>query len=135
MSKNELEVYRRQLMAMAHSVRGNVETVSDEAFRRTGAGASGNLSNMPVHLGDLSSDTYEHEVAIGLLENEDKMLAQILLALNRLDNGTYGRCVQCGRDIPTERLQILPYTPHCVECAGRVQHQSVDKGTGTDQPE
>jgi RNA polymerase-binding transcription factor DksA len=37
-------------------------------------------------------------------------------ALERLDAGTFGRCVECGMEIPAERLDDLPYTPYCVVC-------------------
>src|SRR5690554_1247622 len=38
-------------------------------------------------------------------------------ALQRIDSGTYGTCIECGRDIDAERLKALPATPYCVECA------------------
>lgn len=44
-------------------------------------------------------------------------LRQIEAALNRLDSGTYGICAKCGADIGDARLNALPYTPHCSNCA------------------
>lgn len=43
-------------------------------------------------------------------------LKQIDAAHTRLENGTYGICQGCHHPIPEERLEILPYTPHCVTC-------------------
>ena len=37
-------------------------------------------------------------------------------AIDRIDSGTYGRCIDCGDEIPAERLEILPATPVCVQC-------------------
>lgn len=42
---------------------------------------------------------------------------RILSALERIDEGTYGECLECGDDIPERRLEIYPTTPLCVSCA------------------
>jgi phage/conjugal plasmid C-4 type zinc finger TraR family protein len=45
----------------------------------------------------------------------------IKFALHRLENGTYFRCEECGEDIPTARLELLPFTAHCVNCAEKIE--------------
>ena len=44
-------------------------------------------------------------------------IRQIEAALVRLDAGDYGICAKCGADIAEERLDAVPYTPHCRNCA------------------
>ena len=44
-------------------------------------------------------------------------LKRIDAALGRVESGTYGVCVKCGEDISTERLDLLPATPFCRNCA------------------
>ena len=44
-------------------------------------------------------------------------LTEIRKALQRLDNGSYGRCVECGEDIPEGRLKAIPYAARCLACA------------------
>ncbi|KUN40965.1 TraR/DksA family transcriptional regulator [Streptomyces longwoodensis] len=46
----------------------------------------------------------------------EQVLQEIDLAFARIDDGTYGTCAGCARPIPAERLEILPYTRHCVAC-------------------
>ena len=48
------------------------------------------------------------------------LLGSIQAALDRLDDGTYGRCVHCSAPIPFERLELLPYTDGCVGCLRRI---------------
>ncbi|MCP9956666.1 MULTISPECIES: TraR/DksA family transcriptional regulator [Streptomyces] len=48
-----------------------------------------------------------------------EVLKEIDAAFERLADGTYGRCQGCGRPVPAERLEILPYTRHCVGCQRR----------------
>ncbi|RYH12003.1 TraR/DksA C4-type zinc finger protein [Tropicimonas sp. IMCC6043] len=44
-------------------------------------------------------------------------IAAIRAALARIEEGTYGECVQCGEQIAEARLELLPYTPFCADCA------------------
>lgn len=44
-------------------------------------------------------------------------LGEVERALNRLDAGTYGSCVQCGKAINEARLEAMPATPYCIDCA------------------
>ena len=46
-------------------------------------------------------------------------MQQIENALNRMETGTYGICVVCGDDIDDRRLEAVPYTPRCINCAGQ----------------
>jgi RNA polymerase-binding transcription factor DksA len=46
-------------------------------------------------------------------------IAAIDAAINRLNDGTYGRCVKCHHPIGKERLAAIPYTPFCIDCAKR----------------
>jgi RNA polymerase-binding protein DksA len=121
MTRTEQNTYRRRLTALRARLGDDVSHLAGEALRETGGEASGNLSNTPFHLADLASDNYEEEMTLGLLENQEQTLQQVRVALDRLDNGTFGRCEECGRPIAPERLQALPYTPHCIDCARALQ--------------
>jgi RNA polymerase-binding protein DksA len=56
------------------------------------------------------------EVIYGLNESARSELIQIKQALERIENGEYGICQECGKQIPTGRLKAIPYTSYCVEC-------------------
>ena len=51
-----------------------------------------------------------------LEHSEETMRAAVIDALQRIEDGTYGRCLQCHALIPTARLEAIPFTPHCVAC-------------------
>jgi len=121
MTKAELEAYRRQLLDLGKSLQNKVSELGQEALRRTGGEESGNLSNTPVHLADLASDSFEQEIAISLLETEEQRLEEIAAALERINKGSFGRCEECQREISPERLRAIPYARLCIECANRVE--------------
>ncbi|MFF7731471.1 MULTISPECIES: TraR/DksA C4-type zinc finger protein [unclassified Streptomyces] len=49
----------------------------------------------------------------------ERVLEEIEEAFARIDDGSYGICVGCAKPVPAERLEILPYTRHCVACQRR----------------
>ncbi|MFH0770355.1 MAG: TraR/DksA C4-type zinc finger protein [Candidatus Peregrinibacteria bacterium] len=53
-------------------------------------------------------------------------LALIDAALERIEEGEFGNCIECEARIPKTRLNAIPYTPHCMKCAGRVQEGRPD---------
>src|SRR5919206_1093783 len=61
------------------------------------------------HLADTATETYDRELDYTLEENSEHVLAEIDAALRRIDDGTYGQCTNCGRQIPEERLEARPY--------------------------
>ena len=60
--------------------------------------------------------TYDHEFDESVAEGLESALGEVEEALGRIDAGTYGRCVDCGGEIPTKRLAALPASARCVEC-------------------
>jgi DnaK suppressor protein len=117
MTRAEIDRYKEQLMTFAKRITSDVSGLSEEALQRHGGEASGNLSNTPLHPADLGTDHYDQEVTLSLLENEDMTLEAIRAAVERVEQGTFGHCVRCHREISKERLSAVPYTPFCVDCA------------------
>lgn len=71
------------------------------------------------HPADAASDTELRELDVTTEVMFAGRLREVDEALDRLDQGTYGRCQVCGRDIPAERLELVPETPYCVEDAAK----------------
>jgi DnaK suppressor protein len=63
-----------------------------------------------------ASQVFEQQRDLALRDRAAQHLAQVQAALARLDAGTYGRCLRCGRDIPEDRLEALPWAANCIEC-------------------
>lgn len=124
MNKAELETYRTTLLTLRNRLTGDVTHLADEALRARGGEASGSLSNAPLHMADLGTDNFEQEFTLNLLQNQEQALKEIGEALDRVGQGTFGRCEECAGVIPKARLQALPYTRHCVACARKLQQSS-----------
>jgi DnaK suppressor protein len=66
-------------------------------------------------------DNYDQEFTLGLIENEQATLELVEEALERMENGTYGQCAECGEPIAKPRLQAIPYARHCIKCARKLE--------------
>ncbi|HET9922329.1 MAG TPA: TraR/DksA C4-type zinc finger protein [Ktedonobacteraceae bacterium] len=64
---------------------------------------------------DDAVDLEQIEKNRAILVNENALLMQVEEALKRLDNGTYGTCIICGKPIPEKRLEAIPWALLCVE--------------------
>ena len=63
-----------------------------------------------------ASQVFEQQRDLALRDRNDRQLAEVEAAIARLDDGTYGTCIRCGRPIAPERLAALPWAAHCIDC-------------------
>ncbi len=68
-----------------------------------------------TNLADQATDLLEREIDWSLEENAEQVLADIDAALARIDAGTYGICVRCGKPIDAERLEARPWATLCLD--------------------
>jgi RNA polymerase-binding protein DksA len=73
---------------------------------------------------DVAADVIDRTLLTALGEQDANRLQQIDNALDRINQGTYGRCVKCGKEIPQERLEVLPYALMCVTCASAQERKN-----------
>jgi RNA polymerase-binding protein DksA len=72
-------------------------------------------------LADRATETFDRELADSLGENAGEILREVDDALARIDAGTYGTCTACGKEIPEERLDAVPYASLCIEDKRRLE--------------
>ncbi len=65
---------------------------------------------------DRANNAYNRELMFSLSDNERATLLQIENALARMDEGSYGRCANCGQTINVLRLEAVPWARFCVDC-------------------
>jgi len=73
------------------------------------------LSSVDQHQADTGTETFERSKDLSILDEVEAELGEIEYALRRLDEGTYGTCEACGKQIPDERLDAMPATRFCVD--------------------
>lgn len=112
----ELAQYKRILLDLRHKLVENVNNMEDEALGKSRQDASGDLSNVPIHMADVGTDNYDRDLTIGLIQNGEEELRAIDEALEKIGNKTFGLCEECEKKISKARLTALPYVKNCIEC-------------------
>lgn len=108
MNQKEIDELRERLLAMRREIAGEVSALKAEGFS---LGTDGTQD-----VGDDAANTYARQVLLGLSEREREILREIDDALDRIDEGSYGECEDCGDEIGLSRLRAVPYASLCVEC-------------------
>ena len=70
----------------------------------------------PKDLADIASDDIDRKMLEALGSQELRRLGMIDAALSRIQQGKYGICLKCGKKIPRERLEAIPYALMCIDC-------------------
>jgi DnaK suppressor protein len=81
-------------------------------------------TSIPTDMEELASDNADQELTASLLESDKDTLDQIEAAIQRIEDGSYGRCKGCGEQIPKSRLDAIPYAADCVRCASQQEERN-----------
>lgn len=108
MKKKELEQFRKILLEEKKKILSHLQTLSDSAEQEeiVPAGDSADIASLEINHANLQK--------IG--KRETYLLKKIDLALEKVDNGTYGECEDCGEQIAVARLQARPVAQLCIDC-------------------
>jgi RNA polymerase-binding protein DksA len=100
---------KQSLQALKQEIISNLIT-SNEDFKEIVEGMD------PKDLADIASDDIDRKMIEALGSQELKRLKGIDSALTRIEQRKYGLCIKCGKRIPQDRLEAIPYALMCVEC-------------------
>ena len=114
MTNTDLTLYRERLLALRASLLGDMTQMEDDALKD-----HSKTTSIPTDMEELGSDDADQEITLSLLGSEKGVLDQIDGALKRIEEGSYGRCEECGEQIPKTRLEAVPYAAECERCASQ----------------
>ncbi|MCI7398454.1 MAG: TraR/DksA family transcriptional regulator [Spirochaetia bacterium] len=109
MKKDFLDKQKKKLTAERNEILDSLTGRNDQLTSLGGATESGDDA-------DIASDTIDRTLFNSLGQADQNRLAMIDRALDRITQGTYGICLECGEPIAETRLEAIPYATFCVEC-------------------
>jgi RNA polymerase-binding protein DksA len=109
MDQEFIERMREKLMDIKKDLISNL-TAGNADFRQIMEGLD------PKDLVDSASDDIDRKMLEALGVQDMKRLKLIDSALTRIQQGKYGLCIRCGKRIPRDRLEAIPYALMCIDC-------------------
>lgn len=110
MKPSELKKYEKILLERRKSLIGRVSQMESHALR------DGQQDFSVDHMADAGSDSYDQDFTLGLIESEQEEVREIMSALERIKEGSYGTCETCTEEISKARLEAIPHARLCIEC-------------------
>ncbi len=118
MTKKEATKYKKLLLEKREEILKEIKDIAKESSKSLKE-ASGDLSGYSYHIADMASDSYDREFSLNIASAEQEVVYEIDEALKRINDGKYGKCVECNKKIPVRRLKALPHAKLCIQCQSK----------------
>ncbi|WP_139904249.1 TraR/DksA C4-type zinc finger protein [Clostridium thermarum] len=130
MNDKNLNYYKKKLLSERENARRFLLKLKDNDMTNALFETSSELSFYDNHPADLASEMETMEKGRALREHEVTIIKKIDEALKNIEEGTYGTCKRCGKEIPSERLEFLPYAEYCVHCQNELNAKAQNNTVG-----
>lgn len=108
MEKRRVKIFRDKLLDRREGLVGQVQEA--EAYSRE---RDSEATQDPA---DMAANAYTKELLVSMSDNDRQLLNLIDESLERIEAGSYGKCVRCEAPLPEKRLEALPWARHCITC-------------------
>jgi RNA polymerase-binding transcription factor DksA len=124
-SKKDLEDFKKVILEKREEIIEQLQVLKDQMMDPTTGQYVNENSPYSLHMAEQGTDAMEREKLYLWAQRENKFLGYLDDALQRIDNGTYGICIECIDEpqhlcptcplVPKERLMAVPHTQHCLQ--------------------
>jgi RNA polymerase-binding transcription factor DksA len=121
MKKKDLEYFKKLIQEEQEKVLKDMGYIKETMLDSTIRDASGDHSAYSFHMADQGSDTYDREKTFMLASRENKYLSELIDAMRRIEEGSYGVCMICNKDIEKERLEVVLVAKYHVDCKRKLE--------------
>src|SRR5688500_1793515 len=115
MKKDRLAYFKKRLLEKQHQLQ--------EEVGRSALYGKDQEDDSIKDLGDQANTAYTREFFFELGNGDRRLLRDVVSALARIDDGSFGNCERCGEAIAERRLEALPFARHCIACQRLVEEE------------
>lgn len=115
-SKKDLDHFRTIINEQKKEIMEEIATLRESMIDTSTGEYTGENSSYSIHMADQGGEQMEREITFMFASREGKYLRYLEDALQRIDNGNYGVCRDCGKLIDKERLEAVPIAQQCFDC-------------------
>ncbi len=112
MNKRERQKFKKLLMDERNHLRQGIKTLEADTLQSGERDTTGDLASFA----EAGTDANDRDTGLRLASGESEMLREVDEALIRVEDGTYGVCIDCEKPIPVKRLEVYPSAQRCVQC-------------------
>jgi DnaK suppressor protein len=122
MDKKKLESFKKRLEERQQALRRMVSRTEED----------GRIADQdPAQdIADRAASSYTKEFLFSQSSNERQLLHMVETALQRIREGQFGECVNCGEEINAKRLEAVPWTRYCITCQEKVEQGLLEEANG-----
>jgi DnaK suppressor protein len=113
LDKKAIAKFRKILLKEREQIVGDVKQIVESSKEMGQDGIQ--------DIGDEAANIYNKQVLLSLNENERMRLKEVDESLDRIENGSYGICEECGGPISLKRLEVRPVAKYCVPCLTKLE--------------
>ena len=114
--------YKKLLVKIKEEIISDIKQMSS-ANSQSQKDSSGDISGHALHMADVATDMYDREFNLGLASNDRELLYKVDGALKRIQDNSFGTCLECGKPIAVARLKAIPYVETCVKCQEKIEQK------------
>ncbi len=127
MDNNSKERYKKLIQKQLEETKNTIESMKKSDNNGQDRNSPTELSNYDNHPAEMATELFQQEMSSALKIHAETIEHKMEDALKRIDNGTYGICTHCGAEIPSERLDAMPYAQLCVNCEDTAENRPEKK--------
>ncbi|MFT5871313.1 MAG: YteA family regulatory protein [Clostridium sp.] len=116
MEKEKILYFKEKLISEQSQALSLINQMKQNGVINSNSEMATEISFYDNHPSDTASELFDKEKGLALKGNEMSIINKIDGALRSVENHTYGKCKNCGKDIAYERLEFIPYAENCVSC-------------------
>jgi DnaK suppressor protein len=119
MDKKKLEGFKKRLEERQQVLRKTVSRTEED----------GRIADQDTaqDIADRAASSYTKEFLFSQSNNDRQLLAMVETALQRIREGAFGECVNCGNEINAKRLEAVPWTRYCIECQEKLEKGQLEE--------
>ena len=116
MNKKDLTYFKKIILQKRQDVLRSISATDQINLEKRIHPNGGEIAQYSTHMADQGSDAIQYELDNYFVARHLKYLRHLDQALVRIEEGEYGICVMCHKEIPKERMEVVPHTQQCASC-------------------
>ncbi|MBN1464238.1 TraR/DksA C4-type zinc finger protein [candidate division KSB1 bacterium] len=119
MNKKQLNHYKKIIMRKRQELIEQLNKLKESGLNNSVSDSAGDHSTYSLHMADQGTDTMEREKQYMFASREQNYLYHLDMALERIEKGEFGKCINCGNEIGQDRLEAVPHVRLCINCKSK----------------